>query len=404
MDRVNAEAPVRAPARAGSTPAARRIAVSMDTQQPIDVVILAGGGGTRLHPLSTPARPKPFLPLLEPGPDGRAPTLLQRTVLRLTDGPDPCVEDPSRVAIVVAERYVPLVRSQLPDVAVIEEPVGRNTAPAIALAALVRSGDPDDVMVVLPADHVIGDELGFRRTLAAAARLARGAFGIGSPLVTLGIRPDRPATEYGYLVPDPARMEAMAVASAQRLAASPLLRFEEKPTAERAVVLLEEPGTAWNAGMFLWRRRAIVDALETFAPDVIGPIRRGLAEDRLADVYDSVRATSIDFAVMEPAAADGRVVSAAMDVGWSDLGGWAALLAAVGATGSGRVVQPGESATVGPDDLVVFRAGDRLGIGVGPRDGILDPDGPVALLSGARSDRPLVESLLDRCSPREATA
>jgi mannose-1-phosphate guanylyltransferase len=376
----------------------------MDTHQPMDVVILAGGGGTRLHPLSTPERPKPFLPLVPPEPDGRVPTLLQRTVARLLDGPDPCLPGPERLAVVVADRYVPLVRAQLPDVAVVGEPAGRNTAPAIALAALLRSGDPDDVMVVLPADHVIGDEHGFRRTLAAAADLARGAFGIGSPLVTLGIRPDRPATEYGYLVPDAARMEAVAAGTGHRLDASPLLRFEEKPTAERAVRLLEEPGTAWNAGMFLWRRRAIVDALETFAPDVIGPIREGLAEDRLADAYDAVRATSIDFAVMEPAAADGRVVSAAMDVGWSDLGGWTALLAAVGATGSGRVVQPGEPATVGPDDLVVRRRDGRLVVEAGPVGGILDPDGPAALLSGAGSDRPLVESLLDRCSPREATA
>lgn len=376
----------------------------MEIHQPMDVVILAGGGGTRLHPLSTPERPKPFLPLLPPEADGRTLTLLQRTVARLLDGPDPCLPDPSRIAVVVADRYVPLVRAQLPDVVVIGEPAGRNTAPAIALAALAAGHDPDAVMAVLPADHRIRDEHGFRRTLLAAAGLAGGAFGVRSPLVTLGIRPDRPATEYGYLVPDPSVTTDPAPDIEPSLDARPLLRFEEKPSAERAIRLLREPGTAWNAGMFLWRRAAIVEALETFAPEVIDPIREGLATGRLAAAYDTVRATSIDYAVMEPAAADGRVVGAAMDVGWSDLGGWTALLEAIGVPGDGRVVQAGEAASVGPGDLVVRRRGGRLVVEAGPAEGILDPDGPSALLSGALADRPLVESLLDRCSPMEATA
>jgi mannose-1-phosphate guanylyltransferase len=149
------------------------------------VVILAGGGGTRLHPISTPERPKPFLPLL-----GER-TLLQLTVDRLLDGPE--LRDrgltAADVTVLAAGRYDPLVRQQLPGVAMLGEPRGRNTAAAIALATLAIDRPDDEVMIVLPADHRIEREATFRGVLAAAAgSIATGAFGIESPLVTLGIR------------------------------------------------------------------------------------------------------------------------------------------------------------------------------------------------------------------------
>ena len=153
--------------------------------------------------------------------------------------------------------------------------------------------------------------------------------------------------------------------------------------------------------MFVWRRRAIRAALDAHAPDIIDAVATAAGEGRLATAYPTVRATSIDFAVMEPAAAAGSVVMAAMDVGWSDLGGWTALLGALGAGGLGRVVQPGESADVGPDDLVVRRSGGRLGVVTGPLAGILDADGPTAVLAAARADRPIVDALIARCSPPE---
>ncbi|HYM84516.1 MAG TPA: sugar phosphate nucleotidyltransferase, partial [Candidatus Dormibacteraeota bacterium] len=184
------------------------------------VVIMAGGGGTRLWPLSTPERPKPFLPLLGDQ------TLLQRTVARL----DPLV-DRRDVFVVVAKRYGALVRQQLPDVRVIPEPSGKNTAAAIALATVAIDRSDDEVMAVLPADHTIKREDVFRGVLQAASEdLATGAFDVEDPLVTLEIQPDRPATEYGYLRPDLDRGEVVG-----GLAAYPLLAFEEKPTEARAV-------------------------------------------------------------------------------------------------------------------------------------------------------------------------
>jgi mannose-1-phosphate guanylyltransferase len=360
----------------------------------MDIVILAGGGGTRLYPLSTAERPKPFLPLLRPGPAGSPETLLQRTVRRVLDGPELPGLAADDITVVVARDYAPLVREQVPGARVLEEPAGRNTAPAIALAAL-SPGDDDEVMVVLPADHRIEREPDFRRTLAAAADIARGAFEIESPLVTLGVTPDRPAVEYGYLVPT-------GSLGAGSLRTAPLARFEEKPSPDRAQTLLREPGVAWNAGMFLWRRRAIREALEVHAPDVAAALALGLREDRLDDAYERVRSVSIDYAVMEPAASAGTVVMAAMDVGWSDLGGWSALLEALGSRASGRVVQAGERAVVGPSDLLVRRIDGRLVLENGPREGILDPGGPAALLTGATADEAIVAELLARCSLPEA--
>ncbi len=353
-------------------------------------VIMAGGGGTRLWPLSTAERPKPFIPLL--GEE----TLFQRTVRRLFEG-DELDLRPDDVFVVTDGRYAGLVRRQAPGVTVVEEPVGRNTAAAVALATVAIDRPSDDVMAVLPADHTIEREAVFRGVLRAAARgLAGGAFGVDGPLVTLGVRPDRPAVDYGYLLPRLDRGEVV-----DGLRAYPLEAFQEKPDEARARLLTERPGVAWNAGMFLWRRGAIRAALTAFAPDILEPIERGHATGALREVYPGVRSTSVDYAVMEPAAVEGRVVMAAMDVGWSDLGSWASLLGALGATGSGRVVPPGEAVDVGPSDLVVRRADGRLTLAAGPMSGILDRDGPSALLPGTLPDRATVEAMIGRVSAQE---
>jgi mannose-1-phosphate guanylyltransferase len=352
------------------------------------VVIMAGGGGTRLWPMSTPERPKPFLPLF---PDG---TLFQKTIARIV-GPDLGIAL-SDVTVVAAERYAELARAQVPGIGLLEEPEGRNTAAAVALATLAIDRPADEVMVVLPADHVIGDEATFRAVLKAAeAGIARGAFGIDAPLVTLGIQTDRPATEYGYLIP---RLDMGD--DIKGLRAYPLERFKEKPDPVEAGRLWRQAGVAWNAGMFLWRRRAIRTALETSAPDVLETVHGGLAEGDLARAYGRVRSISIDYAVMEPAAAAGRVVMGAMNVGWSDLGSWTVLLETLGGVGVGRVVQPGETAEAGPDDLVVERVDGRLVLRDGPRS--ILAEAPVALLAGARPARDIVEALLKRVARQEA--
>jgi mannose-1-phosphate guanylyltransferase len=348
-------------------------------------VILAGGGGTRLHPLSRPECPKPFLPLL----DERS--LLQRTVDRLAGLTDD-------ITVVTDRRYQDIVSEQTPAVAVVVEPLGRNTAAAIALATLVIDRPQDEVMVVLPADQTVRDSEVFCGVLGAAAEhLATGAFGVEDPLVTLGIEVDRPATEYGYLIPDVSRG-----ATVGGLQAYPLTRFEEKPKPARAEQLVGQEGVAWNAGIFLWRRRAIGAALARYTGllQSLGPMAG--TPSSLEHAYEAIqRPVSIDYAVMEGAAQSGQVVMASMDVGWSDLGSWTALLAGIGARGTGAVVQAGETVEVEHDDLVVRRIKGRLGVIAPPERGRMTAAQPIAILRGSAPDRTIVERLLERCSEAE---
>jgi mannose-1-phosphate guanylyltransferase len=352
-------------------------------------VIMAGGGGTRLHPLSRAERPKPFLPLLG------GETLLQATARRLRVLTDD-------ITVVTDRRYERLVRDQLPDDALLLEPMGRNTAAAIALATAAIDRPMDEVMLVIPADAHIepGREATYQDVLRiAAADLATGAFDIEDPLVTLGTQVTRPATEYGYLLPDLDRGEDVGPADAP-IRAYPLQAFEEKPKLARAEDLLKRvPGAAWNAGMFLWRRRAIRAALLRYTGLVQSLEPMAGAPQLLERAYEAIQQPlSIDHAVMEGAARNGQVVMASMDVGWSDLGSWTALLAAIGARGEGAVIQAGESASVESGDLVVRRVDGRLGVIVPPERGSITAAQPIALLRGSAPDIGVVESLIERCA------
>jgi mannose-1-phosphate guanylyltransferase/mannose-6-phosphate isomerase len=391
------------------------------------VVILAGGGGTRLWPLSRRDRPKPFLPLV-----GER-TLFQRTVARIGR-----VVGPDDVYVVAERRHVPLVREQAPQLPhdhVLAEPQGRNTAAAIALATLAIERPVGEVMLVLPADAWITDEAEFAGVIDKATEaggLAQGALGVDAPLVTLGVQtdPHRPETGYGYLVPEVATGETVDTLRAYRLQA-----FIEKPGTARAAELVRTPGVAWNAGMFAWRRRAILAALEEFAPDVLDGVRLALsapgapgeggadwplAGDEAARRYVGVRAISIDYAVMEPAAARGIVLMGAMDVGWSDVGSWSAVrdlartaggadaAAGAGVGPDGDDGQAGEDGGGGepearppaPIDVdsrrtYVRSAGGRLVVTIGLSDTIV-VDTPDALLVCAADRAQDVKAIVER--------
>lgn len=349
-------------------------------------VILAGGGGTRLWPLSSPERPKPFLPLLG-----------ERTLLQLTRDRLVGLVAAEEIFVITDQRYGALARAQLPDAAVIEEPLGRNTAAAVALAALAIERADEEPMLVLPADHRIPQVERFRSVLGAARSLAAGGLDIARPLITLGIEPTGPATTYGYIVP-----ASTGGVSASGMPAHRVERFVEKPERALAETLLAgRPPASWNAGIFCWQRGAIREAFERHAPDLLAGVHRALRADGQIDAerYAAIRSTSIDYAVMEPAAAAGQVAVIPMSVGWSDLGSWTALLEALGARPevTGRVVPAGEAVQLGPDDLLVSREDGRLCLTDGPADRPPASD-PRAHLSQAGPARDLVEALIERVS------
>lgn len=272
-------------------------------------VILCGGGGTRLWPLSQKSKPKPFLPLL-----GEK-TLFEQAVSRVSNA-----DHFAPVCVVAGEAHVDLVESQLggaSGTSLIVEPSGRNTAPAIALAAARLA--PDAVMLVCPSDHHIADEGAFEKAALAAADLARE-----DQLVSFGIEPVSPETGYGYLE----RGEPIASGYA-------IERFVEKPSLGLAKEYLASGRFSWNGGIFGFRAGQLLAELTEHRPEMAKLVRAAVekgAEQGNRFYPDSasfnrIDGESIDYAVMENTA---RAAMVPVDMGWSDIGNWAALSDALG--------------------------------------------------------------------------
>jgi mannose-1-phosphate guanylyltransferase/mannose-6-phosphate isomerase len=313
-------------------------------------VVLSGGSGTRLWPLSRELYPKQLLPLV-----GER-TMLQETLLRLEG------LEAARPIVVCNEAHRFLVAEQLRQLnanpqAIVLEPAGRNTAPAIALAALRAA--PDALLLVLPADHVIRDVPAFQ----AAVRVAVPAASTGK-LVTFGVVPDGPETGYGYI-----KQSAPAGTGVYSID-----RFIEKPDAARAAAFLEEGGYYWNSGMFLFRADRYLEELQRHAPDIADAARAALSAatpdldfvrvDKAA--FEACRSDSIDYAVMEKTR-DAVVVPLA--AGWSDVGSWSSLHDALPADRDGNVSR---GDVIAEDSSgCYFYAGSRLVSAVGMKDHIV---------------------------------
>jgi mannose-1-phosphate guanylyltransferase / mannose-6-phosphate isomerase len=336
-------------------------------------VILSGGAGTRLWPLSRETAPKPSMPL----PDGE--TLLAKTAARALALPGVA----ELVTVTNREYYFHTrdayaeLRDGAPKRAsFLLEPFGRNTAPAVALAALwIESTDADDaVLLVLPADHLVRDQRAFAAAVAQAARLARAG-----KLVTFGIRPAHPETGFGYIECG----DAVANTTPSTFSAR---RFVEKPPLATARDYLAAGNYVWNSGMFCFTPAAIVAAFARHAPDVLDavrPVARALAAKNNgsmleidAGLFAAVPDISLDYAVMEKAAAAGEVVVVRGSFDWSDIGSWQAVadLAPVDAHGNhgqgervaiatkGTYVNAGDRlvATVGVENLVIIDTPDAV--------------------------------------------
>lgn len=321
------------------------------TNPELFAVVMAGGSGTRFWPASRRARPKQFLPVWGGRP------MLSETCARLA-GLVPW----ERVLVVTAESQVGLVRAVLPALPrenVLAEPAARNTAPAVAFAAEeVARRAPESVQVVLPADHVIRPTESFQRTLRAAAEEARAS----QALVIFGVRPDHPATGYGYI-------EAGAtLGTRDGIPVQAVAAFVEKPPRARAEQFLAGGRHLWNSGMFVWSTRAIRAALERHVPAIPAGLARVQSGEALERVYPTLPSVAIDVAVLEKAPG---VRMLPIDYSWSDVGSWSALPELHARDGSGNWPVLSNGAQLVSEDArgcLAYAEGDEVIALVGVRD------------------------------------
>ncbi|MEN3186314.1 MAG: mannose-1-phosphate guanylyltransferase [Atribacterota bacterium] len=283
-------------------------------------VIMAGGKGERLWPLSRATKPKQFFVL-----EGKS--FLRRTVERVLP-----LLGWENIYVVIPEEYRKLVQYELPELPlgnIIVEPVGRNTAPCVGLAALaIERRDPEEVMIVLPADHLVGEEERFREILRFGVALAQEKW-----LVTLGIVPKSPHTGYGYIE------GGKEYRQSGTLLARNALGFREKPTRDVAEMYLAQGNYFWNSGMFLFRADVILEELHHYASEIfwgLEEIRHHWGDARvLKRVFENLSSISIDYAVMEKSS---RILVIPVDIPWSDVGSFPALAEALGKDSGGNTV------------------------------------------------------------------
>ncbi|HYG30305.1 MAG TPA: mannose-1-phosphate guanylyltransferase/mannose-6-phosphate isomerase [Allosphingosinicella sp.] len=346
----------------------------MSEDERIVPVILSGGAGTRLWPLSSPSTPKQFLRLAGDR------TMLQETALRVDDR-----KAFAAPLVIGSADHAHLLATQLTEAgtipsALVLEPSARNTAAAIALAALAVG--PGRLLLVMPSDHVVRDTAAFRAAVEAGRPLAAQDW-----LVTFGIRPTHAETGFGYI----RRGEALAP-GAHRVD-----RFVEKPDVETAQFYLDDGGYDWNGGIFLFRAGRYLDALRDHAPAIHEAVSAAMAASSPgaeirpdADAFAAAPSVSIDYAVMEK---DDRVAVVPVEMGWADIGSWDALHEMRERDARGNVAT-GPAALIDSDNCLVHSAG-RPVVAVGVRDLIVVVgDDAVLVLPRGQSQR--VKEALER--------
>ncbi|HET6746068.1 MAG TPA: mannose-1-phosphate guanylyltransferase, partial [Candidatus Limnocylindria bacterium] len=291
-------------------------------------IIMAGGVGTRLWPLSRRRSPKQLLALTGDT------SLLQQTVARVSG-----LLKPHDIFVITSQAHVRATQDQLPQLPednILGEPLARSTGVAAGLATVLARRESDEVALVLPADHYLADEDAFAEAIRQAITAAERGY-----LVTLGVVPKHAATGYGYIKVGERLHEAVSTALVER--------FVEKPDAGEAESFLKEGGYLWNAGIFIWRVYAFRQALERYQPELAAALDQIAALHRtpgwmsdVRDLLEPIPAVQIDAGIAERAAAEGRVAVVPLDAGWSDIGSWSALLEALSSKSGTTLVASGE--------------------------------------------------------------
>ncbi|WP_373491977.1 mannose-1-phosphate guanylyltransferase/mannose-6-phosphate isomerase [Parasphingorhabdus sp.] len=303
----------------------------------ITPVILSGGSGTRLWPLSTPEKPKQFLNLFGPL------SMFQLTLQRCAD--ETIYRQP---VIVGSDMHIKIMQEQMQEVgstpgAIILEPCARNTAPAIALAALAAE-DPGDLLLVMPSDHMIKNMPAFQKAVQASIPVAQARW-----LVTFGIEPTGPATGYGYI-----KQGVVIDGSAGSMSAE---RFVEKPEQEFAEKMLADGGYHWNAGIFLFRADAYLAAMEKHSPEMLAACSAAMGDRRMEAelcypepaAFASAPSDSIDYAIMERAE---KVAVTPVSPDWSDVGSWDSLFEISDGNEQSNVIF-GKATTIGANNNLI---------------------------------------------------
>ena len=347
------------------------------------VVIMAGGVGTRFWPMSRTPKPKQFIDIL-----GVGRTLLQQTYDRaLTVCPK------ENVHIVTNAMYADLVKEQLPELnndQIVGEPARRNTAPCIAYAAFrIFKMNPEAVMTVAPSDHLILDTQEYSSIVSRGMDLA----GKEDCLITMGIKPSRPDTGYGYI-------QFKESGSSYNGDFKNVKTFAEKPDLDTARRFLESGEFLWNSGIFIWSAKSILGAMKQFLEeDVYDILNENLAayctpeeEAFIAEAYPRCKNISIDYGVMEQA---DNVYTIAADFGWSDLGTWGSLYAYSDKNHEGNVIQAGKLLTYDTNNCVVNVPKDKLVVLNGLKDMIVVEDDNILLVCKLEDEQRIKQIVAD---------
>lgn len=346
----------------------------------LNILILAGGFGTRLWPSSREHMPKHLLPIVGEH------SLLRETYLRIA----PLVE-PHQVYVATAAAHADQVRAHLPELPpenILVEPMGKGTAPCIGLAALhMRRKNPDGIMASLHADHVILDPDGFRAALQSAVALAEKGY-----IATLGITPRWAETGFGYIE------RGQPVSDAAAMPAFHVVQFTEKPDAERARRFVESGRYYWNSGIFVWQIARILDEMRNLLPElstaldeIDGALDTPDACAVLERVWPCIQPVTVDVGIMEKAR---RVVVIPIDIGWNDVGSWKAVAEVVPADQHGNVIL-GEHVVLDTADTLIW-GGKRLVAAIGLKDMVIVDTDDVVLVcpkDRAQDVKALVELL-----------